>query len=171
MKPAQKKAQTIARQMLDEPLEILKSAKAQVAGENITDGISERAPSVVESSSPVGNQQSELLAKVKNSRRMEAFQRELSDIQKEELFKDLQRRIAQGEEVPLQDYRELSLEQKQVLKAQMEAVKVQKNKMMNQEPGMVEPTAKKSRRLFNFGKKQEVKRQQTRVENVVPPSG
>ena len=102
---------------------------------------------------------------------MEAFQRELADIRKGELFKDLQRRIAQGEEISLQDYPELSLEQKQVLKAQMEAVKAQMLNAKNTNDKLLqEPAAKKGRRLFNFGKKQEVKRQQTRVENVVPPS-
>ena len=102
---------------------------------------------------------------------MEAFQRELADIRKGELFKDLQRRIAQGEEISLQDYPELSLEQKQVLKAQIEAVKARDSKFQISDSNLVEPVAKKGRQLFNFGKKQEVKRQQQRVENIIPPSG
>ena len=158
-------AQKIAKQLVQEPLEILKTAKEQVVeNQSEESGIREepKAPDF----------QSKLQDKIKSSRRMEAFQRELADIRKGELFKDLQRRIAQGEEISLQDYPELSLEQKQVLKAQMEAVKAQMLNAKNSNDKLLqEPAAKKGRRLFNFGKKQEVKRQQTRVENVVPPSG
>ena len=144
---------------------MLKAAKEQVTGSEAPkeEGGSEKQKIV--------NQQDQLQDKMKSSRLMEAYQRELTDIQKEELFKDLQRRIAQGEEIPLENYPGLSIEQKQVLKAQMEAVAARKVGSGMQNAQLQEPTTRKSRRLFNFGKKQEVKRQQTRVENIVPPSG
>ncbi len=157
-------AQKIAKQLVQEPLEILKTAKEQVVeNQSEESGIREepKAPDF----------QSEIQDKMKSSRRMEAFQRELGDIKREKLFKELQRRISQGEEISLQDYPELSLEQKQVLKAQTEAVKNRDSRFQIPDSNLVEPVAKKGRRLFNFGKKQEVKRQQQRVENIVPPSG
>ena len=157
-------AQKIAKQLAQEPLEILKTAREQVVGNRSEESRIREEPKAPDF-------QSKLQDKIKSSRKMEAFQRELADIRKGELFKDLQRRIAQGEEISLQDYPELSLEQKQVLKAQMEAVKAQMLNAKNTNDKLLqEPAAKKGRRLFNFGKKQEVKRQQTRVENVVPPS-
>ena len=157
-------AQKIAKQLAQEPLEILKTAREQVVGNRSEEsGIREepKAPDF----------QSKLQDKIKSSRRMEAYQRELTDIRKEELFKDLQRRIAQGEEIPLENYPELTMEQKQVLNAQKEAVKNRNEKSGMRNAELREPAPRKSRRLFNFGKKREVKRQQTRVESIVPPSG
>jgi hypothetical protein len=103
---------------------------------------------------------------------MEALNQELKDIEKQDLFKDLQGKISEGEAVPLQDYSELSMEQKQVLKAQMEAVKKQKaqaeyNQASIEVPGV---NSKPSRR-FGAGQKHEAEKQQTRVEKPVPPSG
>lgn len=156
-------AQKIAKQIAQEPLELLRTASDQVSGNQIPRQEEGQKEQKGESF------QTELQDKSKASRLMEAYQRELIDIRREDLFKDLQRRISQGEEIPLENYVELSIEQKQVLKAQMEAVK-NKPLAINHQP-LVEPAAKKGRRLFNFGKKTEVKRQQTRVENIVPPSG
>jgi hypothetical protein len=109
---------------------------------------------------------------MKNSRRMEALNRELDDIHKQEKFSDLQKRISEGEEISLEEYPELSMEQKQVLKAQMEAVKNQIAAQNNQgQNALIEPATHKGRQLFNFGKKQAMKNEQTRVEKPVPPSG
>ena len=101
---------------------------------------------------------------------MEAFMRELDEIRKQNLFKNLQAKISQGIEVPLEDYPELSMEQKQVLKAQMEAVKNQRLAAAQPSSGLVEPTLKRGRR-FGPTQKQEAEKQQTRVERPVPPSG
>lgn len=158
-------AQQIAKQIAQEPLEILKNVRDRVSGDQIPRQ-GEREKDI-----KTENYQTELQDKAKSSRLVEAYQRELDDIRRENLFKDLQRKISQGEETPLEDYPELSLEQKQVLKAQMEAVAKRTTANSQQTTTLVEPAAKKGRRLFNFGKKTEVKRQQTRVENIVPPSG
>lgn len=156
----------IIKQIAQEPLEILKTARSQVSGEKQVLPQEE-----IRKEAKAEDSGSQIQDKMKSTRLVEAYQRELTDIQKEELFKDLQRRIAQGEEIPLEDYPGLSLEQRQVLKAQMEAVKIRNAESGMQNVELQEPVAKKSRRLFNFGKKQEVKRQQTRVERIVPPSG
>jgi hypothetical protein len=103
---------------------------------------------------------------------MEALNRELSDIHKQDLFKDLQAKISQGTIVPLEDYPELSMEQKQVLKAQMEAVRTSRRQDAQASKQLEVPAihSKPSRR-FGAGQKQEAEKQQTRVEKPVPPSG
>lgn len=161
-------AQKIAKQMAQEPLELLKSARSQVTGqefENESNTLNEEQ---------VKAQHEQALAEdnAKSSRLMAAFERELEDIRKQELLKELQKKISEGIEIPLEDYPELSLEHKQVLLAQMEAVKARNQQAIQQKSNeIVEPASKKGRKLFNFGKKTAVKREQTHVEKVVPPSG
>ena len=168
-----KTAQQIAKQIAREPLEVLKNAESQVSGtsEVVTQNEKPQSRSMADQAKIVQNQ-NELQDKTKSVRRMDALNQELKDIHKHELFDDLQGKIAQGIEIPVADYTELSMEQKQVLKAQMEAVKNQmlKNQSQN-ENALVEPATRKGRQLFNFGKKTQVQREQTHVEKPIPPSG
>src|SRR5258708_17165030 len=61
------------------------------------------------------------------SRMMQAYDSELNEIRRDNLFKELQRKISEGEEIALQDFaEELTSDQREVLKAQMEAVQIQK---------------------------------------------
>lgn len=161
-------AKQIARQIAQEPLEVLKTASSQVAGgEGMPQSESQQRPT---GEKPELSGQQELQDKAKSGRRMEALDRELKDIKRERIFKELQRKITQGQEVYLEEYPELSMEQRQVLKAEMEVVQNRRAQASAEKP-LQEPAAKKGRKLFNFGKKQEVMRQQTRVEKPVPPSG
>lgn len=170
MKPAQKSAKSIAKQIAHEPLEILKEAKEQTLGqESSSEPLN---PDRHEEQQKQVDEQREISDKLKSGRQMEALNRELADIQKQDLFKDLQARIAQGEELPLEDYPELSIEQKQVLNAQMQAVRAQmENAKLENGKSLAEPATRKGRQLFNFGKKTQVQREQTHVEKPVPPSG
>ena len=157
--------------MAEEPLEVLKNAGGQITGTETQkpqeNSSQNRNP---EDAAIIIQHQNELQDKAKSGRRMEALNQELKDIHKQDLFKDLQGKISQGIEVPLEDYPELSMEQKQVLKAQMEAVKTQMiNKQMINDK-LIIPTSKRGRR-FGQTQKQEAERQQTRVEKPVPPSG
>lgn len=174
-KTAANLARLIARQATQEPLEILKSAKAQVIGAEAGQSLQpehQNSNTHAQEEPKTLSDQEQTNNKIKGARMMEALNRELSDISREKLFSELQRKIAEREEVYLSDYPNLSMEQKQVLNAQIQAVKIQRQNMQNsQNQGLIEPASKKGRRLFSFGKKQEMKRQQTRVENVVPPSG
>jgi hypothetical protein len=172
VKSAKTLAQAIAKQMAREPLEVLDDIKEQTTGPEVSGEQNAQNPDGPENQKKLVEHQNELQDKMKSTRRMEALDRELVDIRKQGLFKDLQAKIAQGVEVPLEDYPELSPEQKQVLKAQMEAVKVQmENAKSENGKSFVEPASKKGRQLFNFGKKQSVKNEQTRVEKPMPPSG
>jgi hypothetical protein len=170
-KTAQDIAQKIARQVAQEPLEILRDARDQMTGVETT-----RQPDSQPPGQQVGQQeklveQQKVQDNLKAQRRMEAFQRELEDIRKQDLFKNLQEKISQGVEIPLEDYPDLSIEQKQVLKAQMEAVKNQIAKQQSAGQNSLElPISKKSRR-FGSSQKQEAQKQTTHVEKPVPPSG
>lgn len=173
-KTAKNLAQKIARQMAREPLEVLKTAGSQVTGVEAP-MLRENEPQSQQTSGEQGKliqHQKELQDKMKSTRRMEALARELSDIYKHDIFEDLQAKIAKGIEVSLDDYSELTMEQKQVLRAQMEAVKFQKQQAAYQESrgGFKMPGSKKGRR-FGSTQKQEAEKQQTRVEKPVPPSG
>lgn len=168
-------AQQIARQMADEPIEILKDAGGQVSGSEQIANRQEVRPldnQDPENQAKITRNQNELQDKAKSGRRMEALNQELKDIRKHDLFKDLQSKISQGIDVPVADYTELSVEQKQVLMVQMEAYKNQRENIKNQNASIEVPAihSKPSRR-FGAGQKQEAEKQQTRVEKPVPPSG
>lgn len=60
-------------------------------------------------------------------------------------------------------------EQEKLLKAQQEQMAKEEEKKIT--PPLVEPAVKKGRRLFNFGKKTQMQRQQTQTERPLPPSG
>lgn len=178
-KSAKDLAKQIAKQMAGELPEVLKTAGSQVTGMEKPGGPEGQRPQ----SAPGNSDQEKLLSrqqeiqdKMKAGRRIEALDRELEEIRKQELFKELQRKIAEGEDVPLQEYPELSMEQRQVLNAQMEAVRFQRQQAeynAAQEKGSLFGSAKPSRKMGagNKGQKGEAEKQQTRVEKPVPPSG
>ena len=172
-KSAKTLAQNVARQMAREPLEVLKTAGSQVAGETPMQQDSFPHGQTPDTQAKIIQNQRESADRMKSGRRMEAYQRELDDIRKQNVFKDLQSRIAQGIVVPLEDYPELTMEQKQVLRAQEEAVEFQKKQaeyVESKKGGLPTVKSKPSRR-FGHGQKQEAEKQQTRVEKPVPPSG
>lgn len=161
-----------ARQMVQEPLEILKTAKAQVSG-------SEVEPQVTKDNPPQTNegvtlQQTEQRKKevaISDNRNLKSLQSEMMEIRRQKLFNSLMQRIQGGEDVPIEEFQELSHEQRDVLKAQLEAYKKQKIQASIQKP-LVEPSTKRAKGLAGFGKrKTKVERQQTRVEMPLPPSG
>jgi hypothetical protein len=164
-------AKAIAKRIAQEPAEILKDVKEQALGLESPGQQEKRPPVSSGEQNKKFEEQQKIGDRLKSTRQVEALNRELSDIRRQDLFKDLQRRISLGEEIPLGDYSELSMEQKQVLNAQMEAVKEQKTASTDQQGQFAEPAVKKGRQLFNFGKKTAMKREQTHVEKPVPPSG
>jgi hypothetical protein len=168
-KSAKTLAQQIAKQIAREPLEVLKTAKEQTVGRQTSGELQSQTSGQSEEQKKQIGQQNELQDKMKSSRRMEALNRELDDIRKQDILKDLQAKITQGEEISLEEYPELSIEEKEVLKAQMEAVR--KSRQGSQTSGqLIEPVSKHGRR-FGPTRKQEAEKQQTHVEKPVPPSG
>lgn len=168
-KSAKNLAQTIAKQIVREPSEILEDVREQTSGETLN---STRPPENQNNDQgKIIEQQEKLNDQMKSGRRMEALQKEIEDIRKQDMFKDLQRRISEGEEVSLEEYPELSMEQKQVLMAQMEAVKNQKAAADKNVLTEVPTIHSKPSRRFGAGQKQQAEKEQTRVEKPVPPSG
>ncbi len=164
-------AQTIAKQIAQEPLEILKDAGTQVSGiESGQPHMDQASGEAPPKSEDIKNQETKDQAFTQ--RRMQALQNEVDEIRKQRVFKDLQAKISAGEMVALEDYPELSMEQKQVLKAQVEAVKFQQEQAKYQASVQEVPTVhSKPNRRFGAGQKHEAEKQQTRVEKPVPPSG
>ena len=167
-KTVQDFAKSIAKQVADEPGEILKDAGEQIIGERAFPKTAENPPPATDSVSQENQKAQDDAFTV---RRTQALQNEIEDIRKQDLFKDLQSKISEGFEIPLEDY-PLSMEQKQVLKAQAEAVKIQRRKASYQSGmGEVPTVHSKPSRRFGAGQKHEAEKQQTRVEKPVPPSG
>lgn len=167
-KSAQDIAKQIAKQIAQEPAEILRDVKEQT-GIEVPQQNEFRKNETVNTNNQ-NLEKAEEFDKLKSARMMQALNRELEDIRKQDLFSDLQKRISLGEKIPLEEYTTLSLEQKQVLKAQMEAYKIQMQKMSQNYSEIPSIQSKPSRR-FGAGQKREAEKQQTRVEKPVPPSG
>jgi len=157
-----------AKTFSDEPLELLKSARRQITGEEMPDDQGSEEPSAVQGPSQE-EQKYKQQKEDQDGRQMEALESELKDIRRQKIFNELMQRIQNGEDIPLEEFSQLSYEQKDVLKAQMEAIKKQKLNAESTNNQLVEPTAKKGRQLM--GQKQSAQKQTTRVEKPVPPSG
>lgn len=171
-----------ARQIQNEPLEILKAAAKQVAGdENIklpwegaeTDSKLKEEKQVSDNQTNEPNSDEKEYKKKlteQEGRRLEALENELRDIRRQKKFNGLLSRIQNGEDVPIEEFQELSVEQRDVLKAQLEATQKRKQQT-SVTSDLSEPTAKKGRRMMGSGQKQSAQKQTTRVEKPVPPSG
>lgn len=133
--PAKNLAQTIAKQIAQEPWEILKQAEGQITG----------VEQVQQQEIPVQQEISDNSErdKVRSQRLMQALQTELDEIKKKK-------------------------EQEEALKAQQEQLAKEEEKKVI-EP-LIEPASKKGRRLFDFGKKTQMQRQQTQTERPLPSS-
>lgn len=161
-----------AQQMAQEPLELLKSAAKQITGvENLPnsnpnpqqDKPKEEGDGVPQDEKNYKKQVAE-----QDGRHLQALESELKDIRRQKLFNELMKRIQNGEDIPLEEFSELSFEQKDVLKAQMEAVKARNSQQTTSSVDM--PTSKKGRKMGG-GQKGAAKKEETRVEKPVPPSG
>lgn len=157
-----------AQQIAQEPLELLKNAARQVTGEEEKPQQHEQLKSDPEI--PRDEQNYRKKVAEQDGRHLQALESELKDIRRQKLFNELMKRIQNGEDVPLKEFTELSYEQKDVLKAQMEAFKKQQSIQANQSSGVPMPTSKRGRQMSG-GQKGAAKKEQTRVEKPVPPSG
>src|SRR3989344_5383207 len=109
------------QQMAQEPLELLKNASKQVSGE-----VERRQQQEKTNADPDSHQDEENYKKQvaeQDGRHLEALESELKDIRRQKIFNALMLRIQNGEDIPFEEFAELSYEQKDVLKAQTEAFK------------------------------------------------
>ena len=169
--PAKNLAQTMAKQAAREPWEILKEAGHQVFPQETLGQINSNQNSNPEQAAIENSKLLEERDKIRSQRLIEALTAELRDKTKGDLIKDLQEKIAGGKDVYLDNYPGLTVEEKDSLKKQVEAVEIQKAQKAAQTSSLIEPAVKKGRRLFNFGKKAQLQRKQTQTERPLPPSG
>ena len=165
----------MAGQMIGEPFEILKTAKRQVTGQESKP--TQEQPSNARTTTqktPTESTKTNLTGAVeldreKSRRRIEAHRRELESIKSQKTFEELQKRISEGEDLPIENFSELSMEQKQVLRAQIEAVKT-KMQTAQQSEVLIEPTSKRKKGVLKgmAGKLDKMKR---KSEIRMGPSG
>ena len=170
-KQSKKTVQQIAKQMAREPLEILKTAGSQVGGKEKSVSNNQTQPTSRTQSKGKHQQNgvpSEMELEMKSERLLRANREELDQIRKGKVYADIQKRISEGEEVPLENISELSMEQKQVLKAQMEAIKMRKAKQ--QEKQFVAPVGKQKRGILP-GMKGKIQKMKRKTELRKGPSG
>ena len=168
-KQSKKLAVTTAKQMAHEPLEVAKSAGRQITGLE-TSGQPFQRPSSEQPSSPSLNQPDEQKIKEKGERVLQALESELKDIRIQNLFDDVQRKIAYGESVNLQSYPELSQEQRGALEVQMNAIQAQKANAETESRTLTEPKTKRPRK-FLAGMQGQVDKLKRKAEIRMPPTG
>lgn len=141
-------AQAVARQILSEPFEILKSAGRQVGGESQT-GVSTQQQQE-QAQPPQQSQEAALAKRKKEASHIQAFQTELQEIKQLQEIRDRERQ-------------QLRLQEEQK-KKQLEAQKANSNPLL-------EPVAKMKRGLLGgMGKMLGVKRKQRSAELTKTPS-
>ncbi len=166
-KPSPKKiAIQIAKQGTQETLKVFETASKQIGLKPETSQQNEENsnnPKKLNEPTP-----QEKMAKAAQSQRlMQAYDTELEQIRKENLFKELQRKIAQGETVAIENFSELTPEQREVLKAQTQAIEMQKEASKSQQKESVpQVVSKKGRKILGMFKK----KSQQYVETRQPPS-
>jgi len=118
-KTIKQQAQKIAKQLAQEPFEMAKSAKSQVSPFEIVQG--QGQPKTTNRSNqtrtPSDTQRQENADKIQSQRLIQAYEQELKDISKKSLYEELLEMTGQGIYVPVEDYPQLSPEERQVLKA------------------------------------------------------
>lgn len=152
----------IAKQLAQEPIEILKTARKQIVE---TPHPQQDKPQERPQQQEKKVDEQKLIAQ--KNRLMQAYDTELEQIRKENLFKELQRKIAQGEPVAIENFTELTPQQKDVLKAQSQTIEMQKQASKSQEKESVpQVVSKKGRKILGMFKK----KSQQYVETRQPPS-
>jgi hypothetical protein len=136
-------AQQAAKQVAQEPLEVIKAGTKQVAGMEKTPAQVTQTPvSQTQPAPQAPNIEALKQQDVARSRQLhEKLEREIKEIREKE-------------------------QQKKILQAQAQPQPVEPPIKPLQEPA-----AKRSRRLFSFGPKTAAERKRTRVERVQPPTG
>lgn len=137
-------AKQIARQMAQEPLEVLKQAGKQVGG---VESVEKPQGSGQDSTLPSEIDQAEKAKIETQSRRqLQALENELKDIRERK-------------------------KQAELVKAQQEVQIAEARKEQEKQKGTPKASSKRSRRFLGFGRKTQAEKQQTRVEKPLPPSG
>jgi hypothetical protein len=166
VQPAKNLAQTIAKQMAREPVEILRQAGGQIMRSEGSGQNGEEETKNSENADSGGTLNEEEIKK-KDLEKIRALEREINEIRRDGLYKELSGKIVRGEPVSLTDYTELVPEQKQVLMAQMEAVRRRNLTGSGNNRPLEQSSSKPSRRFLFGGGKLAARRQATKVEKPI----
>jgi hypothetical protein len=163
-KKAKKSIQDLARESFEkikeEPGEVVKSAGEQLTGTQTSESqVASEAYQVAD------EQRKQKVDRQKSQRLMSAHQKELEDIRKTELLREVQEKIQQGEAVSISDLAGISEEQKSNLRAQQDMVQENRKAqdMVKKSQGLQEPSTKRKRGIFQRAKKK-VEQMKTRIE-------
>lgn len=158
-----------AKQFARESNEMMKDVGEQLA---VTPEIKKEGSSNAKPQEGKINKNDQNLAKLRsNSRQMQELRQELEGIEKQDKYKELQRRISEGEDIALIDYvNELSSEQREVLESLKRAVHEQKDNQMKVQgrESLPQIISKRARGAVQGMVK---KRNSSPVEMRQPPSG
>jgi hypothetical protein len=169
---AKQAAISAAKRTVWESNETLKTAFDQIMPPTPETPSEKKSPIPSSSTKTENNQskqQNQESAKPKDASFMREYKQELEEIKRQNLFKELQQKIADGEEIPLVDYAyELSSEQREVLQAQMDAVSIRKQAQeVKQKESIPQIISKRGKAMLSSFKK----KNQQHVEMRQPPSG
>jgi len=141
-KSAKNLARQAARQIAREPLEVLKQAGKQVAGQETAPTPEPQSfqPGVGQEVSPTKKQE----IQKRDTRLIQALEQELKDIKNQKEFEEAKKKE----------------EERHVLEEKAEAGKP-----------VPQISSKRSRKLFGFGAKQKAESLKTRIEKPLPPTG
>lgn len=167
---AKNQAIAAAKAMAREPSEFVNTAKHQII-ENTA--ATRDVDSNEKNENDIANSPNVQEVKKRDQTRIRELESELKEIEKAKLIKALQQKISQGIPVYLEDYQNLSIEEKQVLKAQIEAVNQKKQQEILQQDRLAEPQAKPSRKIGQAvkGMKGKLEQLSKKSEIRMPPSG
>lgn len=167
----------VAKVLVQEPSEILKTASSQILP------VSEEQPQSEKKTQPssfLGIQEKGFSPEDKEKQekidmsRLRELEAELRQVKIEKIVHELQEKIVNGEPVYLEEYPEIPIEQKQVLKAQIEA-EAQRRKAQAEaraSQAQIESSSRPSRRLFGFGGSKKYAEDLSKSrETRMPPSG
>jgi len=172
-KISKRTAQAAAKQIVAEPFEVLKNVPQQILSSEKQKPTALEDFPAADSDKPAFVPDKEAI-KEQDLRRLKDLERDLNEIRREKIFKNLQAKITAGEPVYLEEYPELTTEQKQVLRAQAEAVKIRiREEKVAQGKVLEEPVTKPSRKFTGAlkGIKGKVERLKRKAEVLIPPSG
>lgn len=137
-------AKQAAKQIAREPFEVLKTAGRQVTGMEAGKSAAQEAPQTADVQKPKPEEVAlGQKIKEKDTRLIQALEAEIKEIRERKAREEEQEKILQAQET----------------------------KKEEEPKTLVEPAAKKGRKLFGFGQKGQAEKLQTRVEKPVPPSG
>jgi|GEM_PF-1531381 len=166
----------VAQTLVQEPSELLKTAAGQIlpTSEKQSPTKSDQPSSFLDVSENGFSEEDKKKQEQVDMSHLRELEAELRQVRIEKIVRELQEKIANGEVVYLEEYPEIPVEQKQVLKAQMEAIAKRREEEVKAQAGQAVsgPSSRPSRRLFSFGgSKKHVEDLQKSRETRMPPSG